>query len=50
VIGSPLRGHCSPITVAAEAHVTPDWWLHLIAGYLPALIAVAALELGRRAS
>lgn len=50
MIGSALRGHRSPTTVAAEAHVTPDWLLHLIAGYLPVLIAVAALELGRRAS
>jgi hypothetical protein len=49
MMASPLRGHRSPITVAAETH-TPEWRLHLIAGYLPALVAVAALELGRRAS
>ena len=46
---SPLRGRRSPITGAAGAPITPDWRLHLIAGYLP-LMEVAALALGRQTS
>lgn len=47
---SSLRGRRSPIAGAAGARITPDWPLHLIAGYLPPLIEVAALALGRRTS
>lgn len=49
---SPLRGRRSPISGAAGAGagITHDRPLHRIAGYLPPLIEVAALALGRRTS
>ena len=45
---SPLRGHRAPTAGAAGASVPLEWRLHLIAGYLPPLIAVASWALARR--
>lgn len=44
----PLRGRRAPITGPTGASMPIDWRLHFIAGYLPPLLAVAALVLARR--